>query len=462
MTSTARYDVEALQTRTSGSVLLPGDDGYDEARSTYVGGIDRRPALVVRCTGPDDVAAALSYACEHGLEVTVRGGAHGHWEPAIPGEELLVDLSPLAQVRVDPAARLARVGGGATLAAMDAACQEHGLATVGGTVSHTGVGGLTLGGGFGYLTARHGLAIDNLVSAQVVLPDGRTVRASDESEPDLFWALRGGGGNFGVVTEFEFRLHPVGLLHLGMLFYEQGRAVEAMRAARDLLPTRSRDAGGGIVLTSGPPDDAVPEELRGQPVVAVLVVGYGSAEEHEAVLAPLRAALTPAFEQVTPIPYTALQQMLDPSAPWGIATHTRGLYLDALPDDAIEVLVACHAERTSPMSQTLVFSLGPGFREVAEDATAFGGRRSTRWVVAIEALCPDPIPLAPEREWTRRSWDLLRPFATSGAGYVNLDVGQDEARLRDTYGAKYERLARIKAQYDPGNLLHVNANIKPA
>ncbi|MEU7818532.1 FAD-binding oxidoreductase [Pseudonocardia sp. NPDC049154] len=464
MTSTARYDVEALRARMGGTVLLPGDVGYDEARSVWNGEIDKRPAVIARCTGPDDVAEALRYAREEGLEVAVRGGGHGYWGAAVPERGLMIDLSPLDSVVVDPEARRARCGGGAKLAQLDAATQAHGLATPAGTVSHTGVGGLTLGGGFGWLSRLHGLSIDNLESAEIVLADGRCVRASATEHPDLFWAIRGGGGNFGVVTEFEFRLHPVGpMVHLGLLFVEQERAAHALRAARDWFDGVPEGISPAVACISAPPMPMVPEEHHFRRGVGVIVVGFGSAEEHASAVVPLREALDPLFEVLTPIPYVGLQQMLDEASPWGIHSYTKGLYLDAMPDEVVETLAERLPGMTSPMSEVLIFPFGGAYAEVGDDDTAFGGGRGLRYVIAIEAIAPDSETMAIDRTWVRDTWDALRPAAVGSGSYVNLMAETPEDALRSAYGArKFERLAQIKAQYDPGNVFHVNANIKPA
>jgi len=460
MTSTAPIDVRDLRARLGGSVVLPTDPEYDEARDMFDGVLDHRPAVIARCTGAADVSAALQYARKAGLEIAVRGGGHGHHLPAGPG--LLVDLAPCASVRVDARQRRAWVGGGATLGALDVACQEHGLAVPAGTVSHTGVGGLTLGGGFGFLTPRFGLTIDNLESAEVVLADGRIVRASADSEPDLFWAIRGGGGNFGVVTEFELRLHPLEMPVIAAMSFEPERMAEAFRAARDLLPLDSADVACVLAALTAAPGPETPEAFRGRPVGMVIVVGFGSVDQLAAVVAPLREAVPPAFEQVSPIPYVALQQMLDAASPWGAYTHTKGLFYDELPDAAIDTFVAASRGMASPLSRMMLFGMGAGYRSVPDDATAFGGRRSAVFAVGVEAVALDPTVLPAEREWSREAWRALLPFAADSGAYVNLDPGMDAERIRASYGDKYARLARIKAEYDPENLFHVNANIRPA
>ena len=464
MTQTIRGDHHDLRAAVTGTVLVPSDEGYDEARSVWNGAIDKRPAVIVRCTGPDDVAAGLRYAREAGLEVAVRGGGHGYWGAAVPEGGVMIDLSPLDRVAVDPAARRARVSGGAQLGQLDAATQEHGLAVPAGTVSHTGVGGLTLGGGWGWLTRVHGLTIDNLESAQVVLADGRCVRASRDEHEDLFWALRGGGGNFGVVTEFEFRLHPVGpLVHLAMLFVEQDRAAHALRTLRDVLGSLAPTTSTGVACVSAAPAPFVPAEYHFARVAAVVVVGFGSEDEHAADVATVRAHLEPRFEMVTPLPYTALQQVLDEGSAWGTMAYAKGLYLDELTDATTDALAACLDGRRAPHSEVLVLPLAGAFHDVADDATAFGGSRSLQYVVAIECHAPDAELLAHDRRWVRDTWNTLLPAAVHSGAYVNLNAEFDGDSLRATYGAaKFDRLRRIKAVYDPTNVFRHNANIPPA
>jgi len=311
----------------------------------------------------------------------------------------------------------------------------------------------------------HGFTIDNLESAQVVLANGTCVRASATEHPDLFWALRGGGGNFGVVTEFEFRLHEVGpLVQFAMLFVEQDRAVQALRAARDVTEGLDRTVSPGIACISAPPAPFVPPEHHFAPVVALILVGFGDPREHAAAVVAAREAMQPLFEVVDPIPYVALQQLLDEGVPWGVRAYAKGLYLDDLPDSAINALAAHLPRRRSPLSELLILPLGGGaISDIADDDTAFGGSRSLRYVVAIEGQAMDAEALAHERKWVRDTWDALRPAAVHDGAYVNLNAEFEGDSLRNTYGAaKFDRLRKIKAQYDPTNVLRHNANIPPA
>jgi FAD/FMN-containing dehydrogenase len=309
---------------------------------------------------------------------------------------------------------------------------------------------------------RHGLVVDNLVSAEVVLADGRVVRASENDHPDLFWALRGGGGNFGVVTEFEYRLHPVGPeVHLGFFFWPLEQAATALRVGRDVTDGLSRDAVGFLVALSAPPAPFVPEQHHGVPGAAFVVVGFGTADEHAAAVAPVREA-RPLVEYLTPIPYVALQQMFDDHFAWGVLAYTKGLYFDKLGDEVIDVIVEQLPGRTSLLTAMPLFLPGGAFAEVPDDATAFGGRRSTRVMLVIDAIAADAGVLDADRTWARRTCEALRPLAAGDASYVNAMYEDDPNRIRATFGPKYERLAQIKAEYDPGNVFHRNINIKPA
>ncbi len=447
-----------------GEVLHPGDAGYDTARGVWNAAVDHRPAMIARCRSAADVAAALAHAHRAGLEVGVRGGGHNYSGAAVPDGGMTIDLTPLDDVTVDAGARRVRCGGGTRQAALDTAVQEHGLAVTGGTISHTGVGGLTLGGGMGWLTHRCGLAVDNLVAARVVLADGSCVRASADEHPDLFWALTGGGGNFGVVTDFEFRLHPVGpLIHFGMLFWEVDRAVEALRVAREVTASLPRDAGALIIVLDAPPAPFVPEQHHLTPGVALLVAGFATPDAHAALLAPARDALPPLFAVVTDMPYTALQQMMDESAGYGtVHAYNKALYLDDLTDAAIGILAERITGRSSPLSLLPIFPLGGAFADVDDAATAFGGRRSARYAVNMDAIALDAAGMAADRSWVRSLWQALRPHAADSGSYVNFMTDAEPDRVRAAYGPeKYARLAHTKSIYDPANVFRHNANIEP-
>ncbi|MEU1993231.1 FAD-binding oxidoreductase [Nocardia gamkensis] len=464
MTRTVNSDLEVLRSTMDGPVFGPGDTGYDRARAIWNADIDRHPAVIAQCVSPGDVAAALAFGRDRGLEISVRGGAHSYSGTAVGEGGLMINLSALKGVVVNPEAERARVGGGATMADLDAATQTYGLAVTGGVVSDTGVGGLTLGGGMGWLTRMAGLAIDNLVSAQVVLADGQVLRASENENADLFWALRGGGGNFGVVTEFEYRLHHVGPeVHLGLFFWDMPDGTDALRLIREFIPTLPRRSGALIALAmSAPPAPFVPERYHGRAGHALIVAGFGTAEEHTAAVAPIREALPPLFEFLGPVPYAGLQRMLDGAAPWGLHGYEKALDLGDFSNDVIAVLTANAAEKTAPLSFMPIFPLSGAFSTVGEDDTAFGGARTPHYGCNITAMAPDAETLALDRDWVRRTWEALRPMASNRGGYVNFMADTDRDRVRESYGSvKYAKLARIKAAYDPCNVFHRNANIAP-
>ena len=457
---------EQLRAAMAGEVLVAGDAGYDDARRVWNADIDRRPAVIARCTSVADVSAAVRAAVENGLELAVRGGGHSISGKSVVDDGLMIDLSRMNAVAVDPDARRARTGGGALLGDLIAAAQEHGLALPVGAISHTGVGGLTLGGGMGWLTRKHGLTVDNLLSAEVVLADGRVVRASADEHADLFWALRGGGGNFGVVTEFEFALHPVGpMVEFAMLFWGLDQGADTLRAARDIVGALPDGVNVIIGALNAPPAPFVPEQHQNQPGYAVLVAGFSGEQEHREVVDRFRAAAPPPlWEIVTPMPYVALQQLVDEPNAWGHHYYDKGLYLDDLTDDVIDALVAHVPQKSSPLSVVLMYRLDGAYCDVDEDATSFSGGRSPRYSVFIIANGPVPELLAADRPWVRALHDALAPYAPGGDVYVNALTGDEgEDRVRAAYGTqKYDRLARIKREYDPANVFRRNANILPA
>ncbi|MGZ4472372.1 MAG: FAD-binding oxidoreductase [Nocardioidaceae bacterium] len=456
-------DVESLRAEVAGQVLVPQDPGYDDARAIWNGGIDRHPTMVLRPAKASDISAAIAFAREHDLELSVRGGAHAASGVSVTEDGLEIDLSSMRDVTVDPVARRALVGGGATLLDRDAATQEHGLATTGGIVGHTGVGGLTLGGGMGWLTRKHGLSLDNLLSAEVVVADGRVLRASKDENPDLFWAIRGGGGNFGVVTQFEFQLHPVGpMVDFGMFFWPLERGAEVLRLAKDLFENTSRDVNAIVAGINAPPEPFVPQEHWFRPGYALLVTGIGTSEEHAAAMERIRAQVPPLFELVAPMPYAQLQQMFDEANAFGFLAYDKCVYVDDLSEDVISVMTEHLPHKTSPLSPVFVYRLDGAYCDVGEDDTAFGGGRTPRYAIFLIALADNPEMFEADRRWLRSFWAALLPYATGIGSYVNGEAEFAPGQVRDSYGRdKYERLCRIKAKYDPENAFHLNANIPP-
>ena len=465
MTATVDHLGE-LRSRMAGDVVTPADPGYDEARRVWNGSIDHRPVAIARCAGVEDVVVALDHARRNGLPLSVRAGGHSSAGLSVGDGTLVIDLAALNEVVVDPAARRARVGGGALLRDMDAACQEHGLAVPAGEVGHTGIGGLALGGGMGWLTRRAGLTVDHLLGAQVVLADGRVVRTSADELPDLFWALRGGGGNFGIVTEFEFSAVPVGpLVSFGMTFFRLDDGAAVLRLARDLLPGLPPTLGFQIICLTAPPAPFVPADVQGWTGWALVVVGTsGEQPDPDADAARdriLAAAPAPLFEFRTPMPFTALQQMFDEANAWGVHWYEKGCYLPGLPDRAIETLAEHARRKVSPLSLVHLYTLDGAYCEVPDDATAFGGDRTPRLGAFVVGASPDAAGLPTETAWVRDLHAGLLPHAIGGGVYVNSMMADDAPRTRATYGDKYDRLAAIKAVYDPDNVFARNANIPP-
>jgi FAD/FMN-containing dehydrogenase len=376
----------------------------------------------------------------------------------------MVDLSLLNAVTVDPAARRAQAGGGALLADLDAATLAHGLAVPAGLVSHTGVGGLTLGGGMGWLTRKFGLSIDNLVSAEVVTADGRVLRAAADENPDLFWAIRGGGGNFGVVTSFEFALHELDpMVQFGLFFWSLEQGAEVLRLAREITAAMPGDINAVVAAVNAPPAPFVPQEHHFAPGYALLLTGFGSGPEHAELVTQIRDRVPPLFDLVTPMPYVELQKILDEANAWGLYAYEKGTYVQDLSDAVIEVVTEHIPRKNSPMSALLFYRLDGAYSQVGDEQTALSGGRSPRYATFLLGLAPDAELLAADRAWARGVWEALRPHAIgSGDGYINSLTDLSDDRIRGSYGtAKYERLAKIKCEYDPDNVFHSNANIRP-
>jgi FAD/FMN-containing dehydrogenase len=457
-------DLDALRTALSetAAACAPGEAGYDEAVSIWNAAITRRPSVVVRCVRDGDVAAALAFAQRSSLEVSVRGGGHNYAGFALTEGGLMIDLTPMNAVAVDPTTRRATCGGGTTWGELDAATQVHGLAVTGGFISRTGVAGLTLGGGIGWLVRPIGLSCDNVVGARVVTADGQVRHATDTEHPDLFWAIRGGGGNFGVVTEFEIALHPVGpIVQLGLFLFHPDQGRELFQFARDYVRGLPDDCGVFLAGLSAPPAPFVPPELHHTPAFGLLVVGFGDASSHARLIAPILNTLKPIVEMVTPIPYAGLQQMFDESAPWAFYSYEKAVYLAELTDGAIDVIMEHQAKKMSPLSFVPIFVMGGAYRNADPNSNAFGGDRTIGYVINISATTPAEADLPAEREWVRNYWSALVEHAAGVGSYVNFMTEYEEDRVRSAYGEKYARLQRIKATYDPNNVFHLNVNIKP-
>jgi FAD/FMN-containing dehydrogenase len=436
-----------------GRLVEPGDRDYELARAGWNGAIDRHPAAVAYASDADDVASAIQAARAAGYAFTIRAGGHSASGRSVRDGALCIDLRVLNGVDVDPESRLVRAGGGALLGELDAATQEHGLAVPGGQISHTGVGGLTLGGGLGWLMRHHGLTIDSMEGAEVVLADGTVVEASAEKHPDLFWALRGGGGDFGAVTRFDFRAHRVGPTVLGgMLAYPWDRARAALRAARALMEGAPEPLTVFAVLLTAPPEPPFPPQLQGRPVVSIGIAWSGDLEEGERVLAPLRAGCPPALDLVEPMPYVALQSMLDGTAPHGWRFYDRLHYLDGVGDGLIDTLIAAFERVPTPQSHIITGWMGGAIDRVPPGATAFGHRgvSAETWLIG----CSPEGPLGPVRDWVRRTYDEVAPYSTGGT-YVNaLDDGRP---VEDAYsGEVLARLVEVKRRYDPDGAFSAN------
>ena len=456
-------DFNGLRTRIEGEVVTSGDAGYDDARRVWNAATDRRPAAVVKCARTADVVAALAFARAHELEIAVRSGAHSTAGASMLDDGLVIDLSGMNSVAVDPETRRARVGGGALLGDLDAATQEHGLAVPAGMVSHTGVGGLTLGGGMGWLSRKHGLSIDNLVSAEVVLADGRVVRASADNEPDLFWALRGAGAAFGVVTEFEFRLHPVDpMVHLGLYFWPLESGTDALQRLRDVASNLPPELNLLFGAVNAPPAPFVPPQHHFKPGYIGVLASFDGPELHAEYAAKLTADLPPLFDADMPIPYVQMQQLLDEANRWGLYAWEKGTNFGDFSDEAVAVLAEQVEKKGSPMSVVLFYRLDAGYCATNDSATAFGGRRIPQFATFIIGFTPEAEGLEQERQWVRETWAALQPYSLGGGEYVNGLSDLDDARVRAVYGDKYDRLAELKARYDPDNVFHRVANIRPA
>jgi FAD/FMN-containing dehydrogenase len=453
-------DLEDLGSRVQGRLLRAGDQGWNEAVSIWNGMAARLPAVVLQPASAQDVAAAVGFARDHGLRLSVKGGGHNIAGTSVVEGGLTLDMSRLREVSVDPDARLAHVGPGCLLGDVDQATQAHGLATVLGFVSETGVAGLTLGGGFGYLARRFGWTVDNLAEVEVVGADGRLRTANRDQHPELFWALRGGGGNFGVVTRFSFHLHPVGpTVTGGLIVWSAERADEVLSAYRDLTESAPRELTAAAIVRLAPPAPFLPQQWHGKPIAGIQVCHSGA--NAAADLAPVRALGNPIVDLVTPRPYVAMQSMLNALEPKWLHRYWKAEFLPGLSSEFLDAFRSSALQVTSPLSQSVIFHVAGALNDRADDDGAVGNR-DAQYLGGFNATWPPGAPADPHVAWARTSWERIRPFSTGG-NYVNFQLADDDpARTAAAYGSNYQRLRQVKADYDPHNLFRVNRNIPPA
>jgi FAD binding domain/Berberine and berberine like len=456
--------VQELESSFSGQLLRESDEGYEQARKVWNGSIDRRPALIARCRSVDDVCAAVRFGRQSGLTLAVRGGGHsaqgyGTWDDA-----LVVDLAPMKGIEIDPSSRTARAQAGLTWGEFDKATQDHALAVTGGRFSTTGIAGLTLGSGSGWLERRCGLTSDNLISAEVVTADGVVVTASAEENPDLLWGLRGGGGNFGIVTSFTYQLHAIGpMIYGGMMVSLPDRGPAILRFLREYMADAPDDLGLGAAFISAPPEPFVPQEMHFAPIFGLVVCWTGDTDEGERILAPIREVAEPVMDMVQPLPYLALQSMLDAGGPPGTRAYMKAEFLPELSDQVIDKLSAHGGSRPGPMVQLLLEPMGGAISRVDTGDTALGVR-DVPWCYHALSLWLDPDEAAGSAHvaWARELAQDLAPDTTAGV-YLNFtsDVGDD--RVREMYGPeRYAKLVALKDRYDPQNVFRLNQNIRPS
>ncbi|HYT29554.1 MAG TPA: FAD-binding oxidoreductase [Actinomycetota bacterium] len=455
----AKRTIDQLREQVRGEVIAPQDEGYEEARRVYNAMIDRRPAVVVRAANAGDVIAAVNFARENQLDVAIRGGGH-----SVPGfgtcdDGVVIDFSRMRGVRVDPTNGTARAEGGATWGDLNAATHAFGLATTGGIISTTGVAGLTLGGGIGYLDRGFGLSCDNLVSADVVTADGRFLVASEHENEDLFWALRGGSGNFGVATSLEFRLHPVKDIYGGPMFFELDDARDVLRFYREFIADAPEQFGGFPAFQIAPPLPFIPETRHGDTFMAFVACWAGPLEEGEKAIAPIREVAPIVAEFVGPMPYPALNSAFDALVPPGLQHYWKANFVTDLTDEAIEAHLK-HGPKVPVVNSTVhIYPINGACRRVASDETAFA-YRDANFATVIAGMWPDPGQNEANIEWVRDYYDATAPHSEAG-GYINFMAEDDQDRIKANYRGNYERLVEVKRKYDPDNLFHLNQNIKP-
>ena len=448
-------------TQFKGRLIGPEDSDYEEARKVYNAMIDKRPALIAQCVDADDVAAVVRFAADRDLLLAIRGGGHNGAGLGTCDGGIVIDLSPMKEIEVDPDRRTVRVAGGCTWGEVDAATNEHGLATPSGIISTTGVGGLTLGGGLGHLTRKCGLAIDNLLEAEVVLASGEKVRASADEHPDLYWAIRGGGGNFGVVTSFLFRLHDVDTVIGGPTFWPVEASAEVLSAYREFLPDAPRELNGFFAYATVPPAPPFPEEIQMRKACGVVWCHVGSEEEAARDMAPLLDSLPePLLHGAQPMPHPALQGAFDGLYPRGDQWYWRADFVNEIPDEAVGIHARYGAEMPTMKSTMHMYPIDGAAHDVGSADTAWS-YRDALWGSVFAGVDPDPGNVGEIRDWTVEYHEALHPYSAGGA-YVNMMMDEGQERVRASYRDNYDRLAQIKGQYDPDNRFRVNQNIEPA
>jgi len=451
--------VDQLRAQFRGQIIQPGDGDYEAARKVYNGMIDKRPRLIAKCADVADVMAAVNFGRQTGMLTAIRSGGHSASGAGICADGLVIDLSRMKGVRVDPSSRTVRVEGGCVWADVDHATHAFGMAAPGGTIASTGVAGLTLGGGIGHLTRTHGLTIDNLLGVDMVLADGSFVTADEKENADLFWAVRGGGGNFGVVTSFLFRLHPVNTVIAGPTFWPIEQAPEVMKAYREFIPQAPQNVTGFFAFLTVPSAPPFPEELHGQKMCAIVWCSTAPPEETERVTGPIRAVGKPALDLVGPMPFPAFQSLFDPLYPPGLQQYWRADFVNELGDAAI----ARHLEQASklptPLSTAHLYPIDGAAHRVGKGDTAFS-YRDANWALVIIGVDPDPANREKITTWCKDYFDALHPYSAGGA-YVNFMMEEGQERVKAAFRENYDRLVAIKKKYDPSNFFRVNQNIHP-
>lgn len=457
LTSKTREEIKAL---IKGSILVPDDPGYEEARQVWNAMIDRRPAMIVQCADDDDVPSAITFARQNKLEISIRGAGHNIAGNALCNGGLTIDFSKMKNARVDAEKRRAYVEPGATLADLDEATQRYGLATPVGINSTTGIAGLTLGGGFGWLTRKYGMTVDHLVSVDLVTAEGRKIRASETDNPDLFWALRGGGGNFGVVTRFEFQLFPVGPeIFAGLMVFPFSQAKQILNKYRQFVKSAPEDLNVWVVLRKAPPLPFLPENVHGKEVVVLPIFYTGAAAEAEKLIAPLRAFGEPYGEHLGLQPYVAWQKAFDPLLTAGARNYWKSHNFTEIAGEAVDLIVEFAGKLPSPQCEIFIGLIAGAPNRIAPEAMAYG-HRDAKFVLNVHARWDEVEDDQKGIAWARGFFEASKPYASAGA-YVNFMTAEESDRVIAAYGANYERLAQIKKRYDPDNIFHLNQNIKP-